>query len=461
MAAGPADTSTRLDREVVHGTTGARLDALAARYSEWGFAGTVLIAHGDEVLLHKGYGLADREAGAANTVATRHPSLSITKPILAMAVMRLAERGLVDLDEPLSTYLGPFPESKQTATLHHLLTHTAGLAERGSDVARPVRAEFVQAMKEAPFESPPGLKRRYSNAGYSLIAALVEQVTGKPWETTIREEVFGPAGMADSTFATDPEAPPIAIGYAGTVYASRPMTLADGPQQMAELWWGAAGAAGVDGTVADLYRWLRAATTGGLVNAASSERIFTAHIEDQGYGWHVDTTADGVPRRWKGGGLPMYESKVAWYPEQDFVIAFAINNHFGWRVPLWNGLEKILFGGEIDRPPRPVPGATPDMAGSYRLGDGSLVTLETKAPWVLVTAEDETAAENLGFEGRAIKAGATLATKVVAAGTLVGVHPRPGSANLTWMEMEAVETSSGDSGLPLLEVRSKPKAGEH
>ena len=340
-----------------------------------------------------------------------------------------------------------------------MLTHTAGLAKRGSDVGRPVRADFIQAMKDAPLESPPGLDRRYSNAGYSLIAALVEEVTGKPWETVVREEVFGPAGMADSTFATDPEAPPTAIGYAGTVYASRPMTLADGPSSVAELWWGAAGAAGVDGTVADLYRWLRAATTGGLVNAESAGRIFTAHVEDQGYGWHVDTTAGGAPRRWKGGGLPMYESKVAWYPEQGFAIAFAINNHFGWRVPLWTGLEKILFGEETDLPPRPAPEAPPDMAGSYRLGEGSLLTLETRTPWILVTAQDETAARILGFEGRAIKAGAILPTRLVAGGNLVGVHPRPGSPDLSWTEIEVVEASGEDSALPRLTVLAKPKAG--
>ena len=400
LAADPVDTPHRLDREIVLGDTGARLDELVSRYGEWGFSGTVLVAHGDEVLLHKGYGSADREAGVANTVSTRHSSLSITKPILAMAVMRLAERRVVDLDEPLSTYLGPFPAPKSSATLHHLLTHTAGLAKRGSDVGRPVRADFIQAMKNAPFESPPGLERRYSNAGYSLIAALVEEVTGKPWETVVREEIFGPAGMADSHFATDPNAPATAVGYAGKVFAPRPMTLADGPPAMAELWWGAAGAAGVDGTVADLYRWLQAATTGRLVGTESAGRIFTAHIDDQGYGWHIDTTADGSPRRWKGGGLPMYESKVAWYPEQDFLIVFAINNHFGWRVPLWNGLEKTLFGAEVELPPRPIPDATTDMTGSYRLGDGSLLTLEAMAPWVLVTAQDQAAARDLGLRGR-------------------------------------------------------------
>ena len=249
----PPERPNRLDHEMVVGAVGARLDELVGRYSEWGFSGTVLVAKGDEVLLHKGYGMANREAGVPNSVDTRHPWLSITKPALAMAVMRLAERGILDLDAPIAKYLGAFPEQKSAATLHHLLTHTAGLAERGSDVGRPVRADFVQAMKDAPFESPPGLERRYSNAGYSLIAALVEEVTGKPWQTVVREEVFAPAGMVHSSFATDPDAPATTVGYAGAVFAPRPMTLADGPPEMAELWWGAAGAAGIDGTVADLY----------------------------------------------------------------------------------------------------------------------------------------------------------------------------------------------------------------
>lgn len=441
LAADPVGHGRPLDREIVHGETGSHLDELVSRYSEWGFAGTVLVAEGDEVLLHKGYGLADRELGRPHSVATRHRFLSVTKPILASAVLRLVERGVLDLDAPLSSYLGRFPESKQGATLHHLLTHTAGLAVRGSDVGRPRRAEFIQAMKGAPIESPPGEQHRYSNAGYSLIAAVVEEATGKPWETVVREEVFGPAAMVDSALATDPDAPSTAIGYAGAVHAPRAMTLADGPPAMAELWWGAAGAAGVDGTVADLYRWLRAVTTGGLFSGESAAKMFTAYVGDQGYGWHVDTTDDGAPRRWKGGGLPMYESQVAWYPDRELVIVFAINNHFGWRVPLWSAVEKILFGGAVEPPPRPDPSAPLGVVGSHRLGDGGVVRIEIAGDWVVLTAEDEAAARALGFEDSAAAPGATLAAKVVAPGILAGLHLRPGHPDLRWVEIRITDSA--------------------
>lgn len=457
-AAEPAQVSSGLDHEIVRGKTGERLDELTSSYSEWGFSGTVLVAQGGEILLHKGYGLANRESGVANSVDTRHPSLSITKPILAMAVMRLAERGVLDLDAPLSTVLGDFPESKQNATLHHLLIHAAGLAKRGSDVGRPERTAFIQAMKDAPLESPPGQERRYSNAGYSLIAAVVEKATGKPWETVVREEIFAPAGMAESTFATDPNAPPTAIGYAGAAYAPRPMTLADGPPELAELWWGAAGAAGVDGTVADLYRWLRAATTGVLISAESAAKIFTAYIDDQGYGWHVDTTGAGTPRRWKGGGLPMYESKVAWYPDQDLFIAFAINNHFGWRVPLWSGLEAILFGGEVDLPPRPVPGPEPELASSYRTSNGGTISVRFDDPWFVVTADNEAAAKDLAFEGDSAESGATLGARAIAPGTLAALRLRPGRSELSWIELNFADIGGEGSGLSLVSVESKQEA---
>lgn len=445
---GPA-APTALDREVVAGDLGTRIDGLVTRYTEWGYAGTVLVARGDEVILHKGYGLADRAGAIPNTVDTRHPTLSITKPILATAILRLTERGALDLDAPLSTYLGPFPENKRAATLHHLLTHTAGLAVRGSDVGRSDRDAFVEAMKKAPFESAPGSERRYSNAGYSLAAAVVEVVTGRRWEDVVRAEVLVPAGMTATTFATDPEAPPTAVGYAGEVHASRPMTLADGPPSMAELWWGAAGAAGVDGTVADLYRWVRALADGELVTAASADRIFSPHIGDQGYGWHIDSAPDGSPRRWKGGGLPMYESKVAWYPEHDAFIVFAINNHFGWRVPLWLGLETLLLGGEVVPPPQPegALSTVADLEGPHRLGDGSVFEIETAPNWALVTAENEDAAAALGFEGRRRTKGAVLATRPAADGALVGLHLLRGDTPIRVVELRRSRSADGTEGL--------------
>jgi CubicO group peptidase (beta-lactamase class C family) len=455
----PAALQVSLDREIVHGDTGEQLDELVTLYSSWGFSGTVLVARGPEILLHKGYGFADLAQQVRNGTETRHPSLSVTKPILATAVLRLAESGVLDLDAPLSTYLGEFPESKTDATLHHLLTHTAGLAVRGSDVGRPDRASFIEAMKEAPFESAPGQQRRYSNAGYSLVAAVVEEATGKRWQEVVREEVFAPAGMSDSAFATDEDAPPTAFGYAGTVHTPRALTLADGPPEMAELWWGAAGAAGIDGTVADLYRWQRSMTSGGLITAASADRAFTAYIEDQGYGWHVDTTEEGTPRRWKGGGLPMYESKVAWYPDRDLVIVFAINNHFGWRVPLWNGLERILFGAEIDLPPRPTLRATgaSAMAGSYQLSDGGKIEIRADPNWVLVEAGDEPAARALGFEDRQAAPGATLAMLETAPATLTGLHLHAGRPDLRGTEIRYVEAEGANDTL-LLAVDGHPTA---
>lgn len=72
----------------------------------------------------------------------------------------------------------------------------------------------------------------------------------------------------------------------------------------------------------------------------------TAHIRDQGYGVHVDEI-EGSLRIWKGGGAPNYETQMAWYPDDDTIVVIAMNDHVGWRVPVWSAIEGLLFNNEL------------------------------------------------------------------------------------------------------------------
>ena len=145
------------------------------------------------------------------------------------------------------------------------------------------------------------------------------------------------------------------------------MNFIDAPPYVSELWWGAAGATGVVSTAADVYRWLIAISRDRLLSPESRQRMFTACSSDQGYGWHIDQ-AEGHQRYWKGGGAPMYEFQVAWYPEDGFFVVIAMNDHVGWRVPVWTAIESVLFGGEPTVLPEvlgPAGAAMERFAGTY------------------------------------------------------------------------------------------------
>ena len=91
------------------------------------FSGSVLVARGDQILLDQGYGLANREWNIPNDGETKFRLASVSKQFTAVAVMLLNERGLVDLDAPVKTYLPDAPESWDGVTVRHLLTHTSGI----------------------------------------------------------------------------------------------------------------------------------------------------------------------------------------------------------------------------------------------------------------------------------------------------------------------------------------------
>jgi hypothetical protein len=148
--------------------------------------------------------------------------------------------------------------------------------------------------------------------------------------------------------------------------------------------------------------------------------MFTAYIDDQGYGWHIDEVL-GHRRHWKGGGAPNYEYQVAWYPDDDFFIVIAMNDHAGWRVPVWSGIEGALFGSEptllpaVSGPAGPL-GET--LAGHYRTAGGQEVHLDFASPHLIYRPGEPTEGSRLP--------GVEVLFRQTSRGDLVGVGLAPG-----------------------------------
>jgi CubicO group peptidase (beta-lactamase class C family) len=142
---------------------------------------------------------------------------SITKPITAVAVMQLVEAGLLDLSEPIRTYLpwfdppaapdGQAPAGSSPLTAWHVLTHTAGLADapRGEGVTDADRGTILDSLGRTPLSWLPGASYRYTSDSFYLLAALVDELGEEPYPAHLRRRIFEPLGMASTTF--DPRDP--------------------------------------------------------------------------------------------------------------------------------------------------------------------------------------------------------------------------------------------------------------
>ena len=195
-------------------------------------------------------------------------------------------------------------------------------------------------MKRTPRESAPGSEFRYTNAGFSLLAAVVERVSGEGYEEYVRRHLFEPAGLQTALFrnqvpATDPA---FAHGYSEesgslTAGAANPYV------------WGTIGAGGIWSTVGDMYRWVVSLEGSSVVPASQHSHLFVRRPPPrEGYGWH-DEIRDGRHLIHKGGGSNGYASQILFFPEEKLVVVWA-SNRIGkpWRQQLNQVLPQIATG---------------------------------------------------------------------------------------------------------------------
>ena len=181
------------------------------------FAGVVLIARNGSPVYGRAFGLADREAGAANTTATRFNLGSINKIFTKTAVAQLIAQGKLALTDTLGTLLPDHPQAlSKTATVAQLLEHQGGVADFfGPDFDRAQKSQFQSNADYYRFVSSlpplfaPGARRQYCNGCYIVLGAIVEKVSGERYEDYVSRHVFGKAGMRTAQARRDGGA----VGY--------------------------------------------------------------------------------------------------------------------------------------------------------------------------------------------------------------------------------------------------------
>lgn len=340
-----------LDDDLVRGSLGERLHRLLTCAAGYGFAGALLVAKDGEVILHKGYGFADRERRLPVTTQTVFDIGSITKPFTAAAILSLEEDGRLRVSDAISRYFQSVPSDKAGITIHHLLTHTAGLQDVfGGDYDRMSRDSLIGLALGSKLLWEPGTRYRYSNAGYSLLAAIVENVSSQPYERFLRERLFQPAGLAHTGYRlVDWSHKRLAVGYRGAERWGTPLEFAwatDGP------FWNLRGNGGLLSTVSDLYRWHLALETDRVLSDSSRRKAFNRWAPESddsmsfyGYGWAVTATTRGTTLIWHNGGNGYFFANFRRYVDERIVIIFTTNEYANRTVE--NDVVRLMFGREL------------------------------------------------------------------------------------------------------------------
>jgi D-alanyl-D-alanine carboxypeptidase len=261
------------------------------------FSGAVLIAYDDQTLITTARGYAIHPNVLPNTPDTKFDIASVNKMFTALAIMQLVASGKLDLYTPISTYNLDLPNTAST-TIHQLLTHAAGFGDYWNDAYRAARSDlrtvtdYLQLFATTPLVFPPGTRHHYSNAGYVVLGAIIEQVTGQSYYDHMRHSIYLPAAMHDTDhYALDLPIANRAVGYT-TDHWFGP---ADGLRRTNQFIYAVKGSPASNGfsTVHDLFRFFQALQTQRLLDELHTELCYTLHAAGEqpgvsyGYGFHI------------------------------------------------------------------------------------------------------------------------------------------------------------------------------
>lgn len=367
---------------VVLGGLGEKFDRYLTRVTPFGFSGALLVAKKADVVINKGYGMAIREKGIANTAETVFGIGSITKQFTAAAMMTLEMRGKLNTGDGIGQFFSNVPKDKENVTLHHLLTHTAGIIDyTGEDYAVAYRDETVRKALDAPLLFEPGTQYEYSNAGFTLLAAVIELVSGQPYEEYLHEHLFKPSAM----FFTGYRIPNwdekvVASWYVG----ERSFRIDLGKPY--PVHWNVMGNGEMLSTTSDMYRWFMALKSDAILSSDAKRKLFTPFLSNYAYGWGVLKTDYGTVIGHDGANDLGSSADFRWFVDHDTVYILLCNRSDGrslLHTQMRGKFEKLLFSEtNIELPPivhEAAPSALKKFEGPYKLPTGGYLLLQTEA----------------------------------------------------------------------------------
>jgi len=349
-----------------------KIDQYLVDNTHRGVSGAILVAQGNTILINKGYGLANRDAGIVNSSETVFDIGSLTKQFTAAAILKLAEKGDLKLTDNLEVYFDKLSNDKKMITLHQLLTHTAGFREYpGRDHDQVSKEAYFKTVFSSDLEFQPGTRYKYSNVGYSILSAVIERVAKTDYESFLKQAFFNPLKMSSTAYIpSDLKNLVLAHGYYEDFYDRGTSVEIYKKSGVSPI---LTGNGGIHSTTGDLYKWLLALQNHEILNEKSIQLLTKQHVETPvqvdafqsstyyGYGWKVGTSLYSGQIVSHNGNNGMFRSSMIWRTNDDALVIYLTNSESKGTLWLAYEIDKMLS----------LPGYLPEPVtqNSYRVID--------------------------------------------------------------------------------------------
>lgn len=346
----------------ISSTSITSLSVIGEELKKANFSGTVIVAHGEQVIYSSSFGIANREENIPFAADTIFDIGSITKQFLATSVLKLIEEDKLALQDTLQTYYPTVPEDKKEITIHQLLSHTSGLPANLSnhqlyDIV-PHEEYHTKAFSEKLVASP-GEKYQYSNVGYSLLARIVEKVTQLDWEAYLSKNLFSVAGMTETGYRLPQFSNKrLAINYGADQTAFQRFFSIEAKSRSVghslehlytnpgDRW--IEGAGGLMSTIQDMHKWFLTVRSRKIIHADSWDKLFAPHISSgetsfYGYGWGISEHPEGGKLISHNGSNGYSFADFKYYPEIDLFVFNATNDIDNYPQAIMDKLNNVAI----------------------------------------------------------------------------------------------------------------------
>ncbi|MEP6848175.1 MAG: serine hydrolase [Acidobacteriota bacterium] len=332
------------------------VEAYLEKLEKIGYSGSALVAVNGKPAILRGFGYSDIERKIKNSPKTIFDIGSLTKQFTAAAILTLEMQGKLSTDDKITKYFENVPPDKSDITIHWLLRHSAGLpGVVGGDYEKITETDFVKKVLNSPLKFPVGAQFSYSNVGYSLLALIIEKVSGQSYEQYLYENLWKPAGM-EMTGYTRPNFNKdlIAVGYQQDKRWGRPIEKEwdkDAP------YWHLKGNGGILSTTEDLYKWDQALSSEKVLSKDAKEKYFHPKLRDSdsadlyyAYGWDVQKTDRNTTRLWHNGANHVFYADFYRFIDEGVTIILMTNS---WQDS-FNGTGRVISNIIFDPKYEPV-----------------------------------------------------------------------------------------------------------
>ena len=330
-----------LDKNAVRDSHSADLDDIALNAEAQGFNGSVYIARNGTPILDKAYGWTAPDRRRRVDTSTLFNIASVSKAITATAILGLVETGNLSVHQRIEEILSGVPSDKESITIEELLLHTSCLPDLYAANGLSSRDAAVKAILATRLLCKPGTEFHYTDDGYTLLAAIIEVVSGKQYAHFVRENVFRPAGMKASKFWEE-------VDDRTSSDVARIVTLELSNRQRG-VNWGYIGPGGIWSNADELARYFLALMAGKIVTMESvSEMLMPREkvsIGSAGYGWFIGRSTMDTPLILARGNEDWgHSALIFWYPDRKILLTIATNSGFDHGTPLSRVLAARLEG---------------------------------------------------------------------------------------------------------------------